>query len=280
MSEKANVIDQPKPFVPHGDLLTGKIALVAGASKGIGAATCRILAQAGAAVGVLDHDKVNAQALVEEIVAGGGSAVPVIADLRDERDCDNAVDAVVRELGGVDILANVAGGMTKWAKWRPMTEWTTDSWDTIVHLNLRYPFWMGRKTFAVMKEHGGGSIINVSSIMGSFGCPNQAAYGAAKAGLDNLTKTMAVEMGPFGVRVNAVAPAVTLTKVAIDTLGTERAGGLAAATPLRRLGVPDDIARSILFFASSQSDFITGQLLHVDGGVSVCLAYPDLFEPR
>src|SRR5262249_27637801 len=152
----------------------------------------------------------RAEAVTGDIAASGGTAVPLVVDLRDRDACAAAVDRAIDALGTIDILANVAGGMSKHAEWKPLVEWDDDAWDAIVHLNLRYVFWLCRAVIPRMQERGTGAIVNVTSIAGVFGAPDQSAYGAAKAGLINLTKTLALECGPSGIRVNAVSPGVTL----------------------------------------------------------------------
>lgn len=252
---------------PGDPLLAGRIALVAGGGRGIGEATARVLAAAGAAVGILDAEADRAENVAASLRGAGAMAIPLVADLRDEAACADAVDTVVGELGGVDVLANVAGGMTNQAQWRHLEQWSTEEWDRVVHLNLRYVFWMCRAVIPVMTERGGGSIVNVTSISGVFSAPNHSAYGAAKAGLIHLTRTLAVEHGRDGIRVNAVSPGAVATPATEATMSAERRATLAAATPLQRPGRPEDIARAILYFASPMSDYVTGQMLLVDGGV-------------
>lgn len=263
-------------WLPDRGLLQGQIGLVAGGGGGIGEATSRILAAAGATVAVLDSDRESAERLAQRIVASGGQALPVVADLREEKACAGAVERVLSELGGIDVLANVAGGMSRHAPWRPFHEWPTDTWDAIVHLNLRYVFWMCRAAIPAMVERGGGAIVNVGSIAGMFGSPNQSAYGAAKAALVNLTKTLALEYGPAGIRVNAVSPGVTLTREARAAMDSAARTAYNDTTPLRELGEPEDIARAILYFASPMAHHVTGQMLLVDGGISVTFPYHGL----
>jgi NAD(P)-dependent dehydrogenase (short-subunit alcohol dehydrogenase family) len=260
-------------WLPDGQLLQGQVAVIAGGGAGIGEATTRILAAAGAAVAVIDNDRPAAEGTASRVVSAGGTAVPLVADLRQEDACVAAIDQAVGELGGIDILANVAGGMSRHAPWRPLRDWPTETWDAIVHLNLRYVFWMCRAAIPAMEKRGGGAIVNVTSIAGVFGSPNQSAYGAAKAGLINLTKTLALEGGRSGIRVNAVSPGVTLTDAALATMPEETRTTLTATTPLRQLGRPEDIARAVLFFASPISRHVTGQMLLVDGGISVVFPY-------
>jgi len=257
----------PASWSPGDPLLAGKVALVAGGGRGIGEATSRILAAAGASVGVLDREADRAEAVATALRSEGATAIPLVVDLRDEDACGAAVATVIAELGGVDVLANVAGGMTNQAEWRHLEHWSTDEWDRVVHLNLRYVFWLCRAVIPSMVARGGGSIVSVTSISGVFGAPNHSAYGAAKAGLIHLTKTLAVEYGRAGIRVNAVSPGAIATPATEATMSAERRATLARATPLQRPGAPEDIARAILFFASPMAEYVTGQMLLVDGGV-------------
>ncbi len=258
---------------PDGALLLGQVAVVAGGGGGIGAATSRMLAAAGAAVAIVDNDRGAAEDLADAIASSGGVAQALDADLRDEEACAEVIDRAVTAFGGIDILANVAGGMSRHAQWRQVRDWTSADWDLIVHLNLGYVFWLCRAAIPAMEQRGGGSIVNVTSIAGSFGSPGQSAYGAAKSGLMNLTKTLAVEGGSAGIRVNAVSPGVTLTDAALSALSDDARAGLMRTTPLRKLGRPEDIASAILFFASPMAGHVTGQTLLVDGGVSVNFPY-------
>jgi 2-hydroxycyclohexanecarboxyl-CoA dehydrogenase len=255
--------------------LKGQVALVAGGAGRIGEATTQALAAAGATVVVMDYDQERTQALADQVTAAGGTALAVVADLREEEACQAAVDQVVADQGGIDILANVAGGMASHAPWRPLTEWPTPAWEAIMHLNLGYVFWMCRAAIPALQARGGGAIVNVASVAGQFGSPNQSAYGAAKAGLIQLTQTLAVECGPAGIRVNAVSPGVTLPPAAQAGLGAANEVW-SAATPMGRLGQPEDIARVVLFFASPMSQHVTGQVLAVEGGISSNFPYPGL----
>jgi 3-oxoacyl-[acyl-carrier protein] reductase len=252
---------------PGEPLLAGKVAVVAGGGRGIGEATSRMLSAAGAAVAVVDVETDRAEAVATSLRAGGAMAIPVTADLRDEGQCQAAIDHSVDELGGLDVLANVAGGMSQQAEWRHLEHWSTAEWDAVVHINLRYVFWLCRAAIPHMQARGGGSIVSVTSISGVFGAPNHSAYGAAKAGLIHLTKTLAVECGRSGIRVNAVSPGAIATPATEATMSAERKATLARATPLQRPGAPEDIARAILFFASPMAEYVTGQMLLVDGGV-------------
>jgi NAD(P)-dependent dehydrogenase (short-subunit alcohol dehydrogenase family) len=253
---------------PDVSLLADRVALIAGGGRGIGEATTRILAAAGARVAVIDLERDRADGVARSIEEAGGRAMPIVADLREEDACADAIERTASEFGGIDVLANVAGGMVQYAEWRHMKLWTTADWDAIVHLNLRYVFWMCRGVIPVMEARGGGSIVSVTSISGVFGAPNHSAYGAAKAGLIHLTKTLALECGRSGIRVNAVSPGAIATPATQTTMSDERFRTLAETTPLQRPGRPEDIARAVLFLASPMAEYVTGQMLLVDGGVS------------
>lgn len=258
----------PAGWHPGEPLLAGRVAVVLGAGRGIGAATARLLAAAGAAVAVVDVEPDRAHSVAGAIGTPGATAIPVVADLRDEAACARAVHESAAALGGLDVLVNVAGGMSQLAEWRHLEHWSTEEWDAVVHLNLRYVFWSCRAAIPHLKRRGGGAIVSVTSVSGVFGSPNHAAYGAAKAGLVQLTKTLALECGRFGIRVNAVSPGAVATPATAATMTEERRATLARATPLQRPGAPEDIARAVLFFASPMAAYVTGQMLLVDGGVS------------
>jgi NAD(P)-dependent dehydrogenase (short-subunit alcohol dehydrogenase family) len=193
--------------------------------------------------------------------------VPVVADVLDEEQSQPIVDAAVDTFGGLDVLVNVAGGMNVFGNWAPLTEWSSAQWDAVVGLNLRYHFLLCRAAVPRMAERGGGAIVSITSISGVFGAPNHAAYGAAKAGLIHLTRTLALEVGRLGIRVNAVSPGAVATPATADRITPERQEEMARTTPLQRAGVPEDIARAVLFLASPMADYVTGQMLLVDGGV-------------
>ena len=269
-----------QPWAADPRLLDGPVVLVAGGAGGIGNATSRALAASGAIVVIADREIAAARDLAAAIVGGGGRADALEVDLFDEAACTAMVQQAAERHGGLDALVNVAGGLKKHAPWAEVRFWTTEAWDAIFDLNLRYVFWSCRAAIPLLEERGGGAIVNIASLNAEVGNPNQSAYGAAKAGLVNLTKTLAGECGPLGIRVNAVAPGMTLTEAAAQRVNGAVAERLTAVTPLRRLGTPDDIARVIVFFASPMAGFVTGQLLLVEGGVSVNYPYfaPGTFE--
>jgi 3-oxoacyl-[acyl-carrier protein] reductase len=253
----------PSQMSWNPDLLAGQAAIVAGGGRGIGAAVARTLANAGAAVCVVDVETDRAMEVVDAITAMGGRAIAIQAELRDPRQVESAVNDAAAALGGVHVLVNVAGGMHAYAPWRRLADWDEDDWDEIIDRNLRYVFLTTRAMVRQLLAAGaGGSVVNIASISGETSAPNHTAYGAAKAGLSNLTRTLAVEYGPDQIRFNAVAPGSVATPAVAD-----RVQGTSAA-PLRRWATPEDIANAVVFLASPLASYVTGQTLLVDGGAS------------
>ena len=242
--------------------LDGRVALVTGGARGIGAATARRLHADGARVAVLDLDGGAAAAAADQM-AGLGLA----CDVTDAAAVNAAVDKVAAELGRLDILVNNAG-VTRDNLLFKMTE---DDWDTVLSVHLKGAFLASRAAQKHMVAARHGRIINLSSTS-ALGNRGQANYSAAKMGLQGFTRTLAVELGPFGITVNAVAPGFIVTEMTDATavrLGLTPAQlqeASAAAVPVRRVGFPDDIANAIAFFASDAASFVTGQTLYVDGG--------------
>ena len=202
-------------------------------------------------------------AVADELRAAGSRAISVQAELRDASQVESAIDSAGAAFGGVDVLVNVAGGMHAYASWRRLGDWDEETWDEIVDRNLRYVFLTTRAMVRRLLAAGtGGSVVNIASISGETSAPNHTAYGAAKAGLTNLTRTLAVEYGPDQIRFNAVAPGSVATPAVAD-----RVSGNSSA-PLGRWATPDDIANAVVFLASPLASYITGQTLLVDGGAT------------
>jgi 3-oxoacyl-[acyl-carrier protein] reductase len=247
-----------------------RVAIVTGAARGIGAATAVRLAQDGFAVGVLDLDESAGKSTVEAIEAAGGRALAVGADVCVPEAVEAAVGRVAGELGAPTVLINNAG-VTRDNMLFKMTE---DDWDTVMNVHLRGAFLMSRAVQKHMIEAKWGRIVNLSSVS-ALGNRGQANYSAAKAGLQGFTKTLAIELGKFGVTANAVAPGFIQTEMTRAT--AERMGipfddfikGAASQIPVARVGQPEDIAHLVSFLVSQGSGFVSGQVIYAAGGPRV-----------
>ena len=246
---------------------TQRTAIVTGAARGIGAAVAKRLAEDGFAVAVLDLDETACKAVAEEIVAAGGRAVAVGADVADEAAVDTAVNRVVEELGAPTVLVNNAGIIRD----NMLYKMTTDDWDSVMNVHLRGSFLMSRAVQKHMTEAKWGRIVNLSSTS-ALGNRGQANYSAAKAGLQGFTKTLAIELGKFGVTANAIAPGFIETEMTASTAARvgvpfeEFKAAAAAQIPVARTGRPEDIAHTVSFFASEGAGFVSGQVIYVAGG--------------
>jgi 3-oxoacyl-[acyl-carrier protein] reductase len=247
--------------------LQGRVAFVTGAGRGIGAATALRLAADGAAIAVVDRAEDDTVDTVNAIRAAGGTAVGFDCDVSVAEQVDTAVNAAVDHLGGLDILVNNAG-ITRDNLLFRMTE---DDWDAVLGVHLRGAFLCSKAAQAHMTAKRWGKIVNLSSTS-ALGNRGQANYSAAKAGIQGFTRTLAIELGPFNVNVNAIAPgfvASAMTDATAERMGVtvdQFRDTVAAATPLRRIGVPDDIANVVAFLVSDDASYVTGQTLYVDGG--------------
>ena len=241
--------------------LTGKRALVTGATSGIGKATALALAAAGATVAVSGRDKEKGQAVVDAIRATGGSAVFVAADLVNAEAALDLVSRTIETLGAdVDILVNSAGVFP----FGPTESHDEATFDAVYALNVKAPWFLVAALAPAMAARGAGSIVNVSTMVAQFGVDGMALYGSSKAALETLTKAWAAEFGPRGVRVNAVSPGPTRTE-GTAVMG-EALDQLASLAPAGRPASPEEIASAIVYLASDEASFIHGAVLPVDGG--------------
>jgi len=246
--------------------LRGKAALVAGAGRGIGRACVLALVEAGASVACFDVDAERGRAVADEARAAGGSAIAIGGDARRRDDVEAAVAATDAAFGALDVAIDVIGE----ARWGRALDLTDADWDESFDLVLRHVFHLVQASGRRMVAAGhGGAIVSIASVSGLFAAPLHAAYGAAKAGLVALTKTLAVELAGARIRVNTVAPGAILTPRLLAMTTPERRAESAAAIPLARLGEPEEIARAAVFLASDLASYVTGQTLVVDGGASV-----------
>jgi len=241
-----------------------KAAIVTGGGSGIGKGTGIRLAEEGAAVAIFDIDIEGARHTAQEIQEAGGRALALRVDVSKAAEVESAVQEVISTLGKIDILVNNAGlsTMTSIAK---MSE---DVWDSTLDVNLKGVFLCCRAVIPHMKERRCGKIVNISSSLGLTGSPARVHYSAAKTGVIGFTRGLASELGPFNINVNAVGPGIIDTPMLERDVGPELRQRLPERVPLRRLGVPRDIADAVLFLVSDESSYISGQCLFVCGGIS------------
>jgi 3-oxoacyl-[acyl-carrier protein] reductase len=242
----------------------GRIAVVTGAAQGIGAVTAIAFAKQGASVALLDIDGASAKKVADAVTVEGGKAIAVHVDVTDEQSVARAIGTVVTELRGLDILVNCAGGYGRLATIEDMP---IEEWDRTIALNLRSVFLVSKAAIPHLKRSKAGRIINVSSITGrQVTVASSPAYGSAKAGVIQLTRFLALQLGPDGITSNAIAPITTLTP-RVAALRTEaEVERIASLVPLKRLAEPEDHAEAMLFLASDAAAYLNGVTLDVNGG--------------
>lgn len=245
------------------ELLSGKRALVTGASKGVGKGIALELARQGCAVAVnYNSDREGAERTAEEIREFGRKAATVAGNVGDSTRVAAMFEEALDALGGIDILVNNAGVQT----WKALLDLGEAEWDRVIDTNLKGCFLCTQLAARHMRENGGGAIVNIGSGCNKVAFPNLVDYTASKGGIEMFTKVAACELGQYGIRVNCVAPgAIEIERTKLEA--GDYAGTWAGVTPLGRVGVPADVARAVVFFASPLADFVTGQTLWVDGGL-------------
>lgn len=244
--------------------LEGKVALITGAGRGMGKATALLFAREGADVAVSDINFAEVERTASDIRLTGRKAVAIKADVSEQAEVNTMIDRVIHELGGINILVNNAGiGHGVMA-----VDMTIDVFDSILKTNLRSGFLCSQKAGKWMIENGGGRICNIASIGGIEGSPTCIGYGPSKAGVINMTRVLAVEWAKYNIRVNCVAPGAIMTPM-LESSVKDRKGTLndfIRRIPMGRVGLPEEVAKAVLFFVSDDSSFATGATLVVDGG--------------
>ncbi len=253
-----------------GISLAGKVAIVTGGASGIGRATARLFAAAGARVAILDINAAGGEEAVHEIRAEGGQAMALPVDMRRADQVESAVRAVVERFGRLDVMVNNAGGSGR--RWGdgPVAACTEEAWEQVIALNLKSVFLGCKYAIPALMEAGGGVIVNVASVMGLVGDPDFAthAYAASKGGVISLTRAIAVYYAPHRIRANVVCPGLIATPMSRRAQADPAVRArLSELHPLTGdLGRPEDVAQAVLFLASDQARFITGVVFPVDGG--------------
>ncbi|OGP71780.1 MAG: hypothetical protein A2W09_02895 [Deltaproteobacteria bacterium RBG_16_50_11] len=245
--------------------LTNQVAMVTGATGGIGHAASLTFAHAGADLALLDLEGTPLKNLVEKIKAMGRQAIGLAADVTKKEQVERAVEQVVKRFGRIDVLFNNAGIGAR----QPFVEVTEETWDRIIAVNLKGAFLVAQSVARKMVEKRKGVIVNTASIVSFVGRNNVSAYGASKAGVGIMTKIMAMELASYGIRVNSIAPGMIHTPFTATFLEADnglRMKSIGSTIPLKRVGEPEDIVGAILFLASSASAYITGATILIDGG--------------
>jgi len=255
-------------------MLTGKVAVITGAASGIGRATAKLFATEGADVGILDRNGPEASRAAEEIRAGGHEAQSWEVDLADGATTEGTIVEAAAHFGGLDILVNNAATYVP----HSFDDLTQEEWKRVIDTNLTAYFLAARVAAREMRKRGGGSIINIGSVHRMISEPNSGAYAAAKGGVAQLTRNLAIELAPSNIVVNSISPGFIRTPMSIvdgvDETTTEHFLSFyvhSGRIPLRRAGLPEEIARAALFFAARECGYLTGADLVADGGLTITL---------
>lgn len=245
------------------DRLKGKIALITGGGSGIGRAACLLFAREGAKVVIADYVAEGGNETVRQIKAAGGEAAFVQADVSKSTDVQNMIATTVKTYGRVDVLFNNAGIEGPSAK---IANYKEEDWDRVIAIDLTAVYLGMKYVIPEMLKQGGGVIISTASVAGLVGFPGSGAYAAAKAGVINMTRMVALEYADKNIRVNCICPGIIETPMVDRVLGNRPREGVVKAEPIGRLGRPEDIANAALFLASDESSFATGAPFIIDGG--------------
>jgi len=250
----------------NGRSLSKKRVLIAGGGgAGIGRAITAAAGAAGGKLAIVDIDADRAKEAAESVVTAGGTATPIQADVLSLPDIERAVSVASDQLGGIDALITVIGGIGAFGGYKALDQTADEQWDLVFDINLRYVFRVVRAAMAKLVSNvAGGTIVSVGSLAGVFGCPMGVAYGASKAGLISMAKSVSAEYGRRGIRMNVVSCG------SIQTPGSApfSDADIAAPVPLGRSGLPEEVAQAVVFLASPQSSYISGQNINIDGAVS------------
>lgn len=242
--------------------LAGKNALITGGAQGIGKSIALAMAKEGAGIGIADVNLDIAQQTAEEVSALGVKSIAFKLDVSNQKNVTEEFNIFKTEFGSLDILINNAG-ITRDALLLRMKE---DDWDAVLNINLKGSFLCSKEAVKIMAKQRSGKIVSISSVVAFMGNPGQSNYSSSKAGLIGLTKTIAREYASRGIRANAVAPGFIQTAMT-DDLSDEVKDEMQKAIPLGAFGTPDDVANAVIFLSSADSDYITGQVIHVNGGM-------------
>ncbi len=242
--------------------LDGKVAIVTGSTSGMGRDTAFVLAREGAKVVIVGRREERAKEVVEKIKSDGGEAMYVVADMTNDEDVVNIVNKTVEEFGTVDILFNNAGVIT----FKNSLEIDKEEWNRVFQVNVYAPLLLAQTVAPIMKEKGEGYIINTSSVAGTAARWGVSAYTASKHAMNGLTRALARDLGPE-IRVNAILPGAIKTEMLDSAGGADAVEPMRLMSPLQKLGEGEDIGNVVLFLATPQSGFLTGQLIRVDGGI-------------
>lgn len=246
--------------------LTGKVAIVTGAGRGLGRAMAHGLARAGAAVAVAARTASELDSFVDEVKAAGGQALACPTDITDEASVERMVDATVETFGRIDVLVNNSGIVAS----TPLIDQSADEWDRVVATNLRGTFLATKAAGRHLVAQGSGKVVNIASNFALQGVANHAAYSASKAGVIAFTRSMAIEWSRHNIQVNALAPGYFATPLNAEMRAdADTLAKVVRAIPARRMGEPDELTSWLLLLASSASDFMTGEVIVIDGGQSV-----------